>query len=191
MTLYRMYTISDNGTLLYEPEPGESIGETSEVMVAIANESVESVTATFNDIELIAHPGDHPQAIASSYSAECDRLYREYVASAEDANQPDALEDALLLSPEHLTLKNEAGWQKSSKANHDRYGDAVIAYAERWARLMEGRIARGETVEGCAEAASRMADREDITAFMYDCAESILSRVWIHGEELHRWHALT
>ena len=87
-------------------------------------------------------------------------------------------------------LKNEDAWTKSVETNEDRYGDAVISYAERWARLMEGRIAHGGTVDGCAEETSRIADSEHITAFMYDCAASVLSQFWIHGEELNKWHKL-
>lgn len=53
---------------------------------------------------------------------------------------------------------------------------------------MEGRIAKGETVAVCAKEMSHLADTEGITGFMYGCAVSILSQVWVHGEELRRWH---
>jgi hypothetical protein len=33
-------------------------------------------------------------------------------------------------------------------------------------------------------------DNDGITGFMYGCAVSILSKVWIHGEQLRRWHNL-
>jgi len=46
------------------------------------------------------------------------------------------------------------------------------------ARRMEGRMARGETLEGCAHDASLIADSEGITGFMYGCAVSILAKVW-------------
>ena len=65
-----------------------------------------------------------------------------------------------------------------------------MRFAERWARLMEGRMANGDTLEACADEASSLADNEGITGFMYGCAVSILSQVWIHGEQLRRWHNL-
>ncbi len=53
---------------------------------------------------------------------------------------------------------------------------------------MEGAIAQGATVEGCAKEVSSLADIEGITGFMYGCAVSTLAVCWIHGEALRRWH---
>lgn len=64
----------------------------------------------------------------------------------------------------------------------------MFRYAEKWADLMEARIAAGQTVEQCAKQTSNEADTEGITVFMYGCAVSILSQAWEHGEELRRWH---
>lgn len=100
------------------------------------------------------------------------------------------LEGALSVAPIKMTLKDRDGWNKTVAANTDDYGNAVIKFAERWARLMEGRMANGGTLEACAEETSSLADNEGITGFMYGCAVSILSQVWIHGEELRHWHNL-
>ncbi|MBU4347353.1 hypothetical protein KKF23_02240 [Patescibacteria group bacterium] len=89
-----------------------------------------------------------------------------------------------------MTLRDEEGWKKTVTANTDGYGGGFISFAERWARLMEGRMANGDTLQACAEETSSLADNEGITGFMYGCAVSILSQVWIHGEELRRWHNL-
>jgi len=90
-----------------------------------------------------------------------------------------------------MKLKNPEGWTKSVEANKDSdYGNGVSTYAERWADLMEARLAQGESVAGCAEETSHDADTEGITGFMYGCTVSILSQVWEHGEELRLWHNL-
>ncbi|HBB65496.1 MAG TPA: hypothetical protein DCZ84_02580 [Candidatus Vogelbacteria bacterium] len=89
-----------------------------------------------------------------------------------------------------MTLRDEEGWKKSVAVNTDGYGGGVISFAGRWARLMEGRMTNGDTLEACADEASSLADNEGITGFMYGAAVSILSQVWIHGEQLRRWHNL-
>lgn len=93
-------------------------------------------------------------------------------------------------SPEKMTLSDPEGWRKAVAANTDDYGSGVIRYAEKWARLMEGRVAAGDTLEACAEKTSHLADDEGITGFMYGCAVNILSQVWIYGDQLRRWHNL-
>jgi hypothetical protein len=65
-----------------------------------------------------------------------------------------------------------------------------MRYAERWAYLMEHEMEEGKKLVDIAKTTSHTADEEGITGFMYGCAVSILSRVWIHGEELRRWHNL-
>ena len=82
---------------------------------------------------------------------------------------------------------DQEGWDKARAANSDPYGCRVIRYAEEWARLMQTRIANGETVAECADELSRLADDDGITGFMYGAAVSVLSQVWRHGDELRRW----
>lgn len=72
----------------------------------------------------------------------------------------------------------------------DPYSRAVVDYTEAWGDLMEKAIANGETVEECAKRTSHEADTDGITGFMYGCAASVISRFWIHGETLRRWHNL-
>jgi hypothetical protein len=84
----------------------------------------------------------------------------------------------------------EAGWQKGLANNEDGYGRAVYRYASEWATRMEAEIAKGKTVAEVAKDASRDADDEGITGFMYGCAVSILAHAWKWGEDLRRWHNL-
>lgn len=80
-------------------------------------------------------------------------------------------------------------WYESNKS--DAYGMAILNYAERWAELMEARIAAGESLSMVAKETSHVADTEGITGFMYGAAVHTLADCWIHGEELRQWHNLS
>ena len=85
----------------------------------------------------------------------------------------------------------EAEYAEYVKLNStDDYSKGVIDYTEAWAKLMEEKLAQGETIEGCADKTSHDADTEGITGFMYGCAVSLLASAWEHGEALRRWHNL-
>lgn len=91
-----------------------------------------------------------------------------------------------------LAARDDKLWQEQVQMNRDGgYGQAVIEFAETWARLMEARIAGGEALADCAEPTSYLAAHHfGLTGFQYGCAVSILAAVWRHGEELRRWHNL-
>lgn len=184
----------------YEAHPGQSIDKAAEEMVKLANLSGEVVTSTFNDIPIDAAPGSDPNDIASGYMAEMQRRSDEYRASPEYAeSQRKAQEEqerksrereaALATAPATLTLRDQAGWDKAVEVNKDDpYSNAVMVFAESWARIMEGRMAAGAKLAECADEASHLADNDGITGFMYGAACSVLAQTWIHGEELRRWH---
>jgi len=72
------------------------------------------------------------------------------------------------------------------------YALGIIRYAEQWANSMEAELNADPelTVANIAERTSHEADTEGITGYMYNCAVSILAGVWMHGEDLRRWHNL-
>ncbi|MCQ4893248.1 hypothetical protein NE607_09165 [Dorea longicatena] len=78
------------------------------------------------------------------------------------------------------------------KKNSDPYGRACFTYAERWAGLLEKKIAESADPEKAivdnAGKLSHEADIEGITGFMYGAAVSILSQCWLYGEYLRKWH---
>jgi hypothetical protein len=185
----------------YEPCPGCNIAEACKEAVAMAMNENLNVTFDFNGIELTAAPSSNPAALAQSYFDESDRRHREYIASPEyKARQEEAerkereakaaREAALVGAPEKMTLRDAEGWKKACDANRDGYGGAVMTYAERWARMMEARMAKGERIADIADECSHLADEEGITGFMYGAAVSTLAAVWIHGEALRLWHNL-
>ncbi len=87
-----------------------------------------------------------------------------------------------------IELIDEKTWNKCKEKNSDPYGGRCVRFAEEWARLMQTRIANGETVSECAEELSRLADDDGITGFMYGASVSMLAKCWKHGEELRIWH---
>lgn len=75
-----------------------------------------------------------------------------------------------------------------AKNSGDPYSRGVIDYELAWAAAMEAQIAQGKTVAEIAKEASRTADTEGITGFMYGCAVQGLAHTWAHGAELLKWH---
>lgn len=187
----------------YEPCCGDTIQDAVEKTIKMANDVQEPVQMQFNDVTLTIKPGQVAQEYVDFYYIECDRKHEAYLKSPEYAQRvkeaeerqvqkDNALRQAMKAAPEHMTLKDPAGWAKCVENNKDEaYGRAINEYAEMWARLMEGRLSQGWTIADCADSMSHIADTEGITGFMYGCAVKILSAVWIHGEELRRWHNLS
>ena len=90
-----------------------------------------------------------------------------------------------------MQLVRQEEWTSFVENNTDEYGAAVVRYAERWADLMEKRLSEGRALADIGESASQDADTEGITGFMCGCAVAMLSRVWVHGEELRQRHNLS
>lgn len=181
--------------------PGNHISTACKEAVEMARRDSCNVEFDFNEITLTATPDTDPVVLAQSYSDECDRRHRAYIASPEyKARQEEAerkererkakVDAVLANAPANMTLRDADGWKKACDANRDGYGGAVMTYAERWARMMEARMAKGERIADIAEECSHLADDEGITGFMYGAAVSTLAAVWVHGEALRLWHNL-
>lgn len=183
----------------YESVVGSHISEECKNAVAMAKNENCNVEFDFNGIAMTATPESDPDSLATRYHEESQRRHDAYIASPEYKRQQEegarkererrAKADAILAyAPERMTLRDAEGWKKAREANPDGYGGAVMTYAERWARMMEARMARGERIADIADECSHLADEEGITGFMYGAAVSTLARVWIHGEALRLWH---
>lgn len=184
----------------YEPAWGLDFDQAAAEMVRLTEESGESVSMEFNDIAVVAFPGNNVQDLCSQYDAAWTARRDAYLASPEyakaqkeyaekEAARKKASEEALALAPQTFTLRNKrTGWKKMWRINSDPYGRYVMVFADQWARIMEYRMAQGETLEACAEEASHLADTDGLSGFQYGVAVGILSRCWIHGEQLRKWH---
>jgi hypothetical protein len=183
----------------YEASPGEDIRHAAEQMVEMFADTGKAVTCSFNEIELaLADSGTTATEIVAYYNAESKRRSDEYNARPEtiaareegerkDKEKRDFLAGALAVA-EPLKLTDAAIWQSWIDANKDGYGGRIIRYAEEWARLMQTHITNGSTLAECAAEDSHVADDDGITGFMYGAAVAMLSKCWVHGEELRRWH---
>ena len=80
--------------------------------------------------------------------------------------------------------------QKNDDGTPETYGLACFTYAGRWASMMEAEMeAKPDADFGeLAKRLSHTADEEGITGFMYGMAVQILSKCWVNGELLRRWH---
>jgi predicted RNA-binding protein associated with RNAse of E/G family len=84
--------------------------------------------------------------------------------------------------------------QVDDDGNPEEYGLAVYRYAERWADMMDHLLevdaggSKERSLADVADSTHHAADTEGISGFMYGEAVRILSAVWVHGEELRRWH---
>lgn len=184
----------------YEAMPGESVTTAAENMVKMAKQFGDVVTCEFNEIPLDATANSNPKDIADGYMAEMQRRSDEYQASpeyakrqqeAKEAHERKMVEQAAALAdaPATLTLRDPEGWAKAVEVNKaDPYSNAVMVFTAKWARIMEGQMRQGKTLAECADAACSLADDDGITGFMYGAAVSTLAQVWVHGEELRRWH---
>lgn len=87
-----------------------------------------------------------------------------------------------------MKIANQEVWAEYVEKNKDGYGKGIIDYAERWANLMEEKMAEGAKLEDIAEATGHTADTDGITGYMYNAAIITLAGVWEYGDQLRRWH---
>ena len=118
---------------------------------------------------------------------EQQRQQRQAEYEATEKARRTAIEAKLADAPE-MEIADQAAWQSWKDNNQDSYGGAVIAYAERWARLMQVKLAAGRKLEDIAKDTSHEADIDGITGFMYGAAVHTLAGCWKHGDQLRRWH---
>lgn len=178
---------------------GCSIDDACKKVLTLAQQKNMIITFTFNDQNISVSPNDSVDLLIKNYMDESTRRHEEYINSPEykkrlkerkkeEEEKIEKLNKYLKDAPTRLTLKDELIWNEVCNNNTDSYGNAVIKYAETWARLLEVRIANGENLQEIADECSHIADIDGITGFMYGCAVSILSSVWIYGEELKEWN---
>lgn len=181
------------------PSAGSYVDHYIAWMVKVATLIRMPMCSVFNGVNITVWPGDIPDDLARAYRNECERRHKEYLNSpeyklalrkAKEAQRARnaQLREFLAVAPKKMTCIDVRLWRDLYKKNTDPYGRAILSYASRWARIMEGQINIGRALEDCASEASHVGDNEGITGFMYGMAVSILSRVWVHGDQLRRWH---
>ncbi len=89
-----------------------------------------------------------------------------------------------------MKISNQNAWQDWVDNNKDFYSKGIIDYAERWANMMEEKMAEGMSLENIAKDTSHEADTDGITGYMYGTAVRVLATSWGYGDQLRRWHNL-
>lgn len=164
-------------------------------------ENAHVIFPDFNTIPVIAFPGDTEEEVYNRWSrlmAECGASYkRTDLCTQREKEQAERARIAAIKQTEVKAKLRELPdpqmneqWAPYAELNStDGYSKGVIDFSWDWARLMEAQIAAGKTIAECAQECSSEADSlYGITGFMYGCAVSGLSKCWIHGEELRKWH---
>lgn len=114
----------------YKPFGGEHILTTARRMVALAKRTKGKVRANFNDIELIAKPGDSAKAIEAQYNLK-SRLYRyDWTIDPETGRSNSSPEFLELVEVVERIIQNSAH-------------DLVAGRPEKVARLILARLAHG------------------------------------------------
>ena len=141
--------------------------------------------------------GPYPSVMLSEPEIESDKRIKKMNAerlqkSDDEYQQLEQAKRLLLAEALSVTgpigLIDQPAWDQFVAKNKDGYGAGVVRYADNWARLMQARLANGESIADCADETSHLADGDGITGFMYGCAVSMLAKTWKHGEALRRWH---
>ncbi|HXK37908.1 MAG TPA: hypothetical protein VJ579_02475 [Candidatus Paceibacterota bacterium] len=101
--------------------------------------------------------------------------------------------EALLAEAPPIEVVDEERWLLMKETNVDNcgYGQSMVAYAERWARLMQLRLASGRKIDDVAGRASFEVDFDGIRPLVVRRAVIELSLHWKYGRELlaESWHA--
>ncbi len=187
-------------TVVIEPSAGTSLDDFANACAVEALFYGFHIVAKWNDVHICFPPTKTRGEVYAAWKQLVDARYATYLASDEYKRRQEEAKRAatdkaisLMLSlagapSEPNMSRNPDGWALSVANNQDPYGAATMKYAAMWARLMEGEINAGASLESCAKRLSHLADTDGITGFMYGCAVSILSQCWVHGEALRVWH---
>jgi hypothetical protein len=199
----------------YEPGPGEYIVSTNASaakLVGIVNSEQRTAVGIFDGILFVAHPGDTAEVVRRAFDEQRDRHRSGHTAErrAEHHRRRYAIREELrarerVAAPAgEFKLFRHKEWAKARKVNVEPYGQAILEYAERWARLLQGAIDQAGIDDGHkqskpqiariiseqAERLSHLPDTRGVSGYMHGAAVATLSRTWKHGELLRRWHNL-
>lgn len=99
------------------------------------------------------------------------------------------MDEALARAPD-IEHRNQAAWTAETadvrRLGISGWSEATISYAVAWARLMQARIAQGESVESCVAETAYLANGSLVKGSGYARALKMLIAGWIHGVELRR-----
>jgi len=85
-----------------------------------------------------------------------------------------------------------ASWHRAANRTNDRAGPAILKLAERWANLMEPRLADGKNIADIGmdtlSIVMEGSDALDPGTMLGDVAADFLEECWLHGKAFRRWY---
>jgi len=153
-----------------------------------------TVRFDFNGVDVEVVKGSTEDSVVKEYHraiSERNEAYRnspEYAArraayEAKKAQEKAQLEAYLEVAPSEMTVSNRDRYVALVKANSDD-GVGILNYAQRLARIVEGRMAAGETFESCWPSSAQIADVEGMSGASYSFAVQFLRETWVHGAKV-------
>jgi len=179
--------------------PYGSIDKAANKVVHMANVEGQTFTLIFNEKRIQVSPKSLVKDVIQAYWDIVNREQEEWNKTPEGKAHKVMMAEAekrtaeFKKEPLHSFVvrgDKQDEWHKQVEMNDDDYGSCCIRYIARWANYMERELAKGAELEQIAKACGHEADKEGITGFMYGVSVNILSQVWVHGEELRKWHNL-
>ena len=157
-------------------------------MIDVANMSRNSVSTLFKGFQLEVVPGETVSSVHTKYKNFLNSKKRLW--KFEENRRCDALrlQYGLEFAPDHMTCGDKELWKQILASDHSDDGGMLVRFVDRWARLMEAYMDNGFTLEECAQETYILADTESGSGAMVAYAVSAVSKVWVHGEQLLRWH---
>lgn len=184
-------------TQLFEPLCGTSIENACIDALVIAKKDDCTVEFYFNGIKMEATPSNDVKELTDEYWSKSKAKTEEYLNSDEYKQQQEEYrksqeekenlcKDMLARHNTPILFANKEAWDKTVEANRDcSYGSAIMAYAERWMKLMEIIISeKGDITPDEIDKMSHVANLEGVTGFMHSCAKSIIHQTWTYGDKL-------
>lgn len=185
---------------------GEITSTIAGVIAFLMEEELDAVTFTFNGVTVTVCPDSNRELIYRDWSRALCGCIDKNVGPYPNPVLTDEEQE----NDTRIKAENKRKWYAQEKARIQVQYEAVetklasapaielvdkrrkvtMGYAERWARLMQLAMAKGEKLEDVAEATAHEADLEGITSGVYVCAVGILAHRWKHGERLRRWYNL-
>lgn len=170
---------------------GDDLDSVIRRMVNLANSSGETISATFSEINLQVAPNTDPLLVRMAFFSAREQKHAQYIKSPEykeyqnrRKSKKAQLVSALKDSPEKMAIADEVEYHKFDPYRKTGYNKSIIKFAETWARIMEGRMAKGETLESCLKPSLAITDALNISGNAFGYVLSYLSKVWVHGERL-------
>lgn len=142
------------------------------------------------------NPGDTAEAILKAFKAQIHAERKAYWDSEEGMAERIRWEVERLAGEEAraepirtFMVKDELAWRRALNATQsDWERREATRYGARWANLIETEMAKGARLEDVASEMSNLARIEGVSFFWHPWTVALLAKVWVHGEQLRRWH---